>query len=403
MVGVPCSNTTEDRTMKKTTVRDKILATIDLVASLFVEREDQTRKLMIAALRRGGGCGILLGPPGVAKSAVLNALCTSVTGGGYYEILLNPATDPADLFGHPDGDEAINGRFVVDKENAIQCSNFAMVDEVYKGGEGPVQNSLLTLMADRRVRYGGSYWESPDLFLIVGASNEWPSDPAQLDAFDDRWDVRLWVEDIQEEDNFTAMLMANPDKSILDGVLTMDDMREARDQASQVKVPREIAVLLRDCRRTLADEKGIKCSPRKWKRFTGLLQVNAWLEGRDEVIPEDVAYLCGDTLWRDPGDRQPIMSVMGRLADPVGAKAQQMLDAASAGYIPVRDQDHSSDPDSWIQNAAKCNRRLKDQVGKLVDLQKAHPNSPKVKEALGTIKGYHKELSRRLVDVAGAV
>ena len=387
------------------TVLGRVLYLEAEVNRRLVEREDDTHALLVAMLKRGGGNGLLLGPAGVGKSLLVRLLCAGVQGGRYAEVLMSPDMLAADLFGYPDEASALKGIYKVALQGSLEWATHAFLDEVYKAGGGHCQNRILQHMADRKVRVQGNVIDCPEAFLVAGASNELPEDKAALDAFDDRWDVRRWVDDIRSDDAFTGLVEAyaagTTTTPIIDGP-TVADLVTARDEAATVAVGHDIAELLRDCRRALADGAGLRASPRKWMRFTDVLKCEAWLAGRDAVEPEDVARLCGDVLWREPQERQPIVAIIGKLADPTGAKATEMLDAATAAFNEVRDLDPTADPDNWVAKAAKTNKGLRDQKAKLAELAKQYPGHAGIASALSRMAQYHDTLSRRLIEAAGA-
>ena len=70
-------------------------------------------------------------------------------------------------------------------------------------------------------------------------------------------------------------------------------------------------------------------SDRKYLNYYPLAQAKAWLEGHDEVMPQDMMVLkC--YLWQLPGDRTVVQSVLNRLCiNPIQDKVNKLLAMAA--------------------------------------------------------------------------
>lgn len=386
-------------------VQAQVIAWINELQRLFVERNNAIWCAVLCALRAGGGNFLMLGPPGVGKTRMIKRLARSVQGSRYVYRLMYPDMTPADCFGYPDMNAALAGRYTVLRGDTMQDGTFTFMDECYKAGEGVVLNRTLSLLEGREVDYGGTYMAAPNLLLVALASNELPQNKAILDAFDDRIDMRLWIPDVQDPANFRLMLDGNTEDDVIGP--SLDALLAARDAAAQVQVGPDVKDLLTTCRTELDRQKGIQISPRKWMRYMGILRVQAWLGGRTRVIPEDVGATCGDTLWREQQERSPIIQVMGRLADPVGATAQEVLDAATLAYQKALEAGEPSAPGQQVDTqrflnaAVQANRAFGEQRQKLGELAQQYPGHARLREVLTTIDRYHTEISRRLRQVAG--
>ncbi len=72
---------------------------------------------------------------------------------------------------------------------------------------------------------------------------------------------------------------------------------------------------------------GIIASDRRCKKALKIVQAVAFMAWEKKTSPEDLAILV-DSLWREPKDRPKVARLVGELANPVGAQAAEILDAA---------------------------------------------------------------------------
>ena len=192
--------------------RDKAFSEIDIEAEkafkqirtlvgeckkLFVDR-DEAVDVMAAGLMSGISV-VLLGAPGTAKSAIARAFAQAcgigVGDARYFEYLMTNHTMPEELFGGPDLRALKEGIFRRNIERKLPEAEFVFLDEVFRGG-GHILNTLLTILNEKRFDSGsGGGTKHVPLLGVIGASNN-PPESGELDAFYDRFPIRLWVDSI---------------------------------------------------------------------------------------------------------------------------------------------------------------------------------------------------------------
>jgi MoxR-like ATPase len=175
--------------------------------------------------------------------------------------------------------------------------------------------------------------------------------------------------------------------------LSMADLRAAQAEALAVAVSDatiDALIAIRDACRA----EGIVASDRRWKKSLKAVQANAYLAGEACTTPEDL-FILVDALWREPKERGKVAHLVGQLADPVSAKAAEILDAAretAARVAALR----SSDRKAYIAEAAQALEEFRAQQKKLQELGRgAGPRATQtIGDAQQEIAQLHTELAR---------
>ncbi|HSC34935.1 MAG TPA: AAA family ATPase [Thermodesulfobacteriota bacterium] len=271
--------------------------------SRYFERDDVIDGAFCALLT--GSHLLLIGPPGTAKSQLANEICRKITGARYFQWLLTKFTTPEELFGAVSLKGLENDEYRRVTSGKLPEAHIAFLDEVFKASSS-ILNTLLTIM-NERIFYNGTEKVRIPLISLFGASNELPSEEDELEALYDRFLLRYVVDYIKEDFRFLKML--NTGNEIPeDGVITSEELDSCREEAERVKLPSNILKLISRIRKELA-KKGITPSDRRYKQSVSLLKSRAYLEGRSEVSEDDLRFL-ENVLWREPGEKAEIQSVI---------------------------------------------------------------------------------------------
>ena len=357
------------------------------LASKFPERREAIEGALAAVL--AGEHVLLLGPPGTGKSALVRAIAQAF-GGRYFERLLTKFSTPEELFGPISLKALEQDRYQRVTTDKLPEAEFAFVDEVFKANSA-ILNSLLTAMNERLFHNDGAPMQMP-LVSLFGASNELP-EGRELEALFDRFLLRFDVQYLLRPSNFRSVLVApEPTASV---TLSMATLREAQAQVARVRVTDDTLQALISIRDNCKAE-GIIASDRRWKKTLKLVQASAYLAGEANTTPEDLLGLT-HALWREPKECSKVAHIVGQLADPVSAKAAEVLDAAretAARVAALR----GSDRKSYLSQAAQALEDFKAQQDKLRELGGAA--GPRAKQALGEadqeIGQLHYDLARAL-------
>ncbi len=287
------------------------------------EREDTIKLCLLAAL--AGESVFLLGPPGIAKSLIAKRLIQAFDNSSYFEYLMTRFSTPEEVFGPLSIQELKdNGRYLRLTDGYLPTAQVVFLDEIWKAGPA-ILNTLLTVVNEKTFKNGSDVERVP-MRLLVSASNELPDDDSGLDALYDRMLVRVFVNRIQNKQNFKSMLtVGTPQEAVIPEGLAITD-QEYHDWQQQLdKLELSDAVFnklyeLKTLLEETVESQGLDIadtdmyvSDRRWKKAVKLLKASAFFNGRDSINPLDL-LLLQDCLWNSPESRDVVRSVIKKFA-----------------------------------------------------------------------------------------
>lgn len=348
--------------------------------------------------------GYMLGEPGVAKSNMIRAMVARITGlapNQYFETIMSRTRDAATVLGPYDIPEMRdNGNLVRRTDGYIQDAVLAMIDEV--GKMGPTMgHDLLAILLERvfhEVGNGRSSRPVP-LYTCFTASNELivnESDDAK--ALWDRLQMRTVVNPIKDPGNLARLL----DSAVLQlGVPEPVPTTVAwADLAAVIDTEIPAITLSQQANETmirLAEElkkEGMTVSPRRLKKSVRIVQANAYLEGRTEVIDDDINVLRY-VFWDTPDQIDTLDRLCLVVSNPTAEKVLAVLDAANEIMAGVKERKGES-LESRARYGSEAHSKVKQLMSELGTLKQ---------DALAGGRGTSKldEASLRLTDVRTAI
>ena len=294
-----------------------------LAASLksqFVERDEMIDGMMCAAL--AGEHVLLVGAPGAAKSALVNAFTSAVTGANLFEWLLGKFTAPEELFGPVSLKALKDERYARVTTGKLPEAQVAFIDEVFKASSA-ILNTLLPILNERKFYNNGKPNAVP-LRMLVGASNELP-DGAELAALYDRFLMRYWVSYVEQTDNWVAMVSGATKGT--GATITLQEWDAARTEVEGVACDEGVARELFKLRNQLRAQH-VQVSDRRWKQCVRLLKAAAWMSGESEVLEDHFTVLAA-ALWNEQGEIAKVKEVVEAAAGSTANEAAKIVETIS--------------------------------------------------------------------------
>ena len=273
------------------------------VAKRIVGQDEMVERLLIGLLT--GGHILLEGVPGLAKTLAVRTLA-EVVHASFSRIQFTPDLLPADVIGTMVFDPKSQDFYV--KKGPL-FANIILADEINRA-PAKVQAALLEAMQEKHVTIGGTTFALDEPFLVLATQNPienegtYPLPEAQLDRFMLKVRVQYPSRD-EEREVLDRMGSARP--IAVNRLLEPAALLEARAVIAGLYIDQKVADYIVDLVRAtrepasvgLADLRPLiafGASPRASLALAAAARGNAWLRGRDYVVPEDIRALAADVL-----------------------------------------------------------------------------------------------------------
>ena len=267
------------------------------ISTVLVGNEHVVKMLTISLLTRGHV--LLEGVPGVAKTTIAN-LFARTTGLEYNRIQMTPDTLPADVTGTEMYDEEMS-EFQIQRGPVF--ANLVVADEINRA-TAKTQSALLEAMQETSVTIEGDTLSLPEPFMVIATQNpiEMEGTYELPEAQRDRFQFKLTV-DLPDENEETELVNRFDDRphlspSDVPQVVSRDDVLDAREAIEDVYIDERIREYFINIVRATRERDTVEhgASPRATLAFLNAGKVNAALQGREYVVPDDVKELATPVL-----------------------------------------------------------------------------------------------------------
>jgi MoxR-like ATPase len=269
------------------------------------------RQMVVALLANGHL--LLESLPGLAKTRAVKSLAKNLDA-QMRRIQFTPDLLPSDITGtevlHQQG-----GQNVFQFQPGPIFGNVILADEINRA-PAKVQAALLEAMEERQITVAGATHPMPDLFIVMATQNPieqegtYPLPEAQLDRFlmkvlvdyPDRDSEIGVLELVRGEEIATAAGGGAGDSRRIEPASVFDARREIHDIHVAPAIEQYIMAIVDATRhpdrydKTLGTWIQIGASPRGGIALERTSRVNAWLEGRPHVTPDDVRAMAHAVL-----------------------------------------------------------------------------------------------------------
>jgi len=288
-------------------------AIVDLrarMAQSIIGQQQVVERLLLTLLCNGNV--LVEGLPGLAKTRAVKALAKNLET-DFSRIQFTPDLLPSDITGAEMylGEDAAE-RFAFQPGPIF--ANIVLADEVNRA-PAKVQAALLEAMEERTISVGRKTHELPPLFMVMATQNPieqegtYPLPEAQMDRFlmhvfisyPDDASEKAVIRLVRGETAAAGKPAGDQAAPIPQGAVF-----DARDEIAGVRIPEPmedyIVALIAATRRPaeldgdLAKYIQVGASPRGSLALDKVSRAHAWLQGRDQVTPDDIRAVINDCL-----------------------------------------------------------------------------------------------------------
>lgn len=278
--------------------RENIITLKKEIEKKIIGQEDMVRKILIGILT--GNHILLEGLPGLAKSLTVNTLAQTL-GLKFVRIQFTPDLLPSDIIGTEIYNEK-TGDFYIKKGPIF--ANIVLADEINRA-PAKVQSALLEAMQEKQITIASETFKLDRPFIVLATQNPieqdgtYPLPEAQQDRF--LMKVKIEYPTKAEEKDMLKLLtsVTDFDSIEINEILNKDKIEKIKQIIKEIHIDEKLMDYILDIVfKTRETNNYIACgaSPRASIALVVSAKANAFLEGRDYVIPQDIKRVIFDVL-----------------------------------------------------------------------------------------------------------
>lgn len=263
------------------------------IEKVIVGKSEIVQKVLMAVL--AGGHVLMEDVPGVGKTTTAMTFA-KVLGLDTRRVQFTSDTMPSDIIGYSMYDKEQN-EFVY-KPGAVM-TNLLLADEINRTSS-KTQSALLEAMEELRVTVDGTTYDLPKPFVVLATQNPVGSAGTQLlpSAQLDRFMIKISMgyPDFSSEINILKDRHTENPLDRISAVVDKEQLEGLIKEAAQVEIADSIYEYVTRLSKATREHQLLQLgvSPRGALAVCRMAKAYAYLQGRDYVIPEDVAFVFPD-------------------------------------------------------------------------------------------------------------
>jgi MoxR-like ATPase len=372
-----------------------------------VERDEEIEILGLCTT--SGVDGLLLGEPGVGKTWMIELLLQCLPGAELFNTLIMKEMSADEVLGPRSLKALKDDRLVRLTLGFMPEANFAYLDEIFKGPP-PVLNALLSLMAERKLKFAGKVIDCSQLISIIMSSNELP-EREDLLAMRDRIGLTKFVQAVRSPEGKRQVADIQIDFIERGGLdlsdiprLELADLHAMRAEAMATEVPEPVRNAMVEAHGRW-QEAGFLASQRRMGQMWRMMKTLAWSKGRDHLTTDDM-MICQHMAWNSPEHVEKAREIVTDYAGSFTQAAvghrdamEPILKKADEALVKLADEDEATHDAGFDEGweALRDLRRLRDKIRN--DIQNANEQGHDARElerVLEEVQRAHKHTKARL-------
>lgn len=263
------------------------------IEKVVVGKTENVKKILMAIL--AGGHVLMEDVPGVGKTTTAMTFA-KVLGMDTRRVQFTSDTMPSDIIGYSIYEKE-SGEFVF-KPGAVM-TNLLLADEINRTSS-KTQSALLEAMEELRVTVDGTTYPLPKPFVVLATQNPVGSagtqmlPSAQLDRFMIK--ISMGYPDFASQINILKERHTENPLDKVKAIVNIEQLQELMQEATRVEVTDAVYEYVTKLTQATREHPMIQLgvSPRGALAVCRMAKAYAYLQGRDFVIPEDVAAVFSD-------------------------------------------------------------------------------------------------------------
>lgn len=271
----------------------KLNEVINEIEKVVVGKTEIVEKVLMAIL--AGGHVLMEDVPGTGKTTTAMTFA-KVLGLDSRRVQFTSDTVPSDIIGYSVYDKQSND--FVYKPGAVM-TNLLLADEINRTSS-KTQSALLEAMEEKRVTVDGKSYDLPKPFIVLATQNPVGSagtqmlPSAQLDRFMIK--ISMGYPDFESQVNILHDRHTENPLDKIHAIVNIDELQQLIRESNEVEVDRSIYEYTTELTQATREHPMVQLgvSPRGALAVCRMAKAHAFLEGRNYMIPEDIAAVFGD-------------------------------------------------------------------------------------------------------------